>query len=63
MTAVDMYDKFIKNGRKVTRCTFSWKSTLQSVRSSLYRIRKQKNETFRLKTDYLTLSIHDWPEV
>lgn len=57
MTAVDMYDKFIKSGRKPIERVYSWKKSLQSVRISLYRIRKQKNETFQIKTNDLTLSI------
>jgi hypothetical protein len=59
MTAVDLYNKFIKNGRSVTSHVYDFKLSLQSVRTSLYRMRKQKGETFQLKTDDLTLTIHD----
>jgi hypothetical protein len=59
MTAVDLYEKFMRSGRKEASCTFSYKLSLQSVRTSLYRIQRQEGETFRLKTNDLTLTIYD----
>jgi len=63
MTAVDLYNEFIKNDRSVTSHIYDFKTSLKSVRASLYRMRKQKGETFQLKTDDLMLTIYDGLEV
>lgn len=47
MTAQGLYDKYVKTGH--AEHTFEWKDTLKSVKTSLYRVRKTKNETFKLK--------------
>ena len=59
MTAFEMYTRFIRNGRKTLEHTYEYKMSLQSVRNSLYRIRKQKNEAFMITTRDLTLTIYD----
>ena len=63
MTAVDLYNKFIKNGRSATSHTYDYKLSVKSIRGSLYNMRRRKGETFQLKMDGLTLTIHDGLEV
>lgn len=56
MTAQGLYDKYVKTGH--AEHAFEWKDTLKSVKASLYRLRKLKKLSFKLKEADGTLTLY-----